>query len=53
MNTMVVKALQYARTMTANVEAFHVEIYPGEGDKLRNKWAARLRPKAGSDKGKI
>jgi amino acid transporter len=39
MNTMVVKALQYARTMTANVEAFHVEIYPGEGDKLRNKWA--------------
>lgn len=39
MNSMVVKALQYARTMTPNVEAFHVEIYAGEGDKLRNKWA--------------
>lgn len=39
MNSMVVKALQYARTMTPNVEAFHVEIYEGEGDKLRKKWA--------------
>ncbi|MGE5391904.1 MAG: APC family permease [Deltaproteobacteria bacterium] len=39
LNVMVVKALRYARSLTPNVEAFHVEIYPGEADKLRNKWA--------------
>lgn len=39
LNAMVVKALRYARTMTPNVEAFHIEIYEGEADKLRRKWA--------------
>jgi len=38
LNVMVVKALRYARSLTPNVEAFHVEIYPGEADKLRHKW---------------
>jgi amino acid transporter len=38
-NAMVVKALRYARSITPNVEAFHVEIYEGEADKLRRKWA--------------
>jgi len=38
LNVMVVKALRYARSLTPNVEAFHVEIYPGEADKLRKKW---------------
>ncbi|MGE5372910.1 MAG: APC family permease [Solirubrobacterales bacterium] len=40
LNAMVVKALRYARSMTPDVEAFHVEIYPGEADKLRAKWQA-------------
>jgi len=39
LNVMVVKALRYARTMTENVEAFHIETYDGEADKLKNKWA--------------
>ena len=38
LNVMVVKALRYARSITPNVEAFHVEIYEGEADKLRRKW---------------
>jgi len=38
LNVMVVKALRYARSLTPNVEAFHVEIYHGEADKLRRKW---------------
>ncbi len=39
LNSMVVKALRYARSITPNVEAFHVEIYEGAADKLRRKWA--------------
>jgi len=39
LNAMVVKALRYARTMTTNVEAFHIETYKGEADKLKKKWA--------------
>jgi len=39
LNAMVVKALRYARTMTTNVEAFHIETYEGEADKLKKKWA--------------
>ncbi|MEA4926620.1 MAG: APC family permease [Syntrophomonadaceae bacterium] len=39
LNAMVVKALRYARTMTDSVEAFHIETYEGEADKLRKKWA--------------
>jgi len=38
LNAMVVKALRYARTMSAQVEAFHVETYSGEADKLKRKW---------------
>lgn len=38
LNVMVVKALRYARSLTPNVEAFHVEIHEGEADKLRRKW---------------
>ncbi|MEA4925998.1 MAG: APC family permease [Syntrophomonadaceae bacterium] len=38
LNVMVVKALRYARSITPNVEAFHVELYEGEADKLRHKW---------------
>ncbi len=38
LNGMVVKALRYARTMSSDVEAFHVETYAGEADKLRRKW---------------
>ncbi len=37
-NTMVIKALRYARNLTPYVEAFHIETYDGESDKLRNKW---------------
>jgi amino acid transporter len=37
-NTMVIKALRYARSLTPYVEAFHIETYDGESDKLRNKW---------------
>ncbi|HWP95805.1 MAG TPA: APC family permease [Syntrophomonadaceae bacterium] len=39
LNAMVVKALRYARSITPNVEAFHVEVYDGAADKLRRKWA--------------
>ncbi len=39
LNAMVVKALRYARTLTDNVVAFHVEPYEGEADKLIRKWA--------------
>ncbi|HWP95804.1 MAG TPA: APC family permease [Syntrophomonadaceae bacterium] len=39
LNAMVVKALRYARSITPNVEAFHVEIYEGGADKLRLKWS--------------
>lgn len=39
LNAMVVKAMRYARSLTPNVEAFHVEIYEGAADKLRRKWA--------------
>lgn len=39
LNAMVVKALRYARSLTPNVEAFHVEISEGQADKLRRKWA--------------
>lgn len=39
LNAMVVKALRYARTMTDKVEAFHIETYEGEADKLKTKWA--------------
>lgn len=38
-NAMVVKTLRYARSMSPNVVAFHVEIFEGEADKLRAKWA--------------
>lgn len=38
-NVMVIKALRYALTMTPNVEAFHIETYEGEADKLKVKWA--------------
>lgn len=38
-NAMVVKAVRYARSITPNVEVFHVETYEGEADKLRRKWA--------------
>ncbi len=37
-NKMVIKALRYARSLTPYVEAFHIETYDGESDKLRNKW---------------
>ena len=39
LNGMVIKALRYARSMSSDVEAFHVETYAGEGDKLRRKWS--------------
>jgi amino acid transporter len=38
LNGMVIKALRYARSMSKEVEAFHVETYAGEADKLRRKW---------------
>lgn len=38
LNVMVVKALRYARSLSPNVEAFHVEVYEGEADKLKRKW---------------
>lgn len=39
LNVMVVKALRYAKSVSAEVEAFHVETFEGEADKLRKKWA--------------
>jgi hypothetical protein len=38
LNTMVINALKYASSMTSNIVAFHVEVSPGEADKLRHKW---------------
>ncbi|MGE5417787.1 MAG: APC family permease [Acidobacteriota bacterium] len=38
LNGMVIKALQYAKSLTRNVVAFHVEIMDGEADKLKSKW---------------
>ncbi|MGD0153045.1 MAG: APC family permease [Thermacetogeniaceae bacterium] len=39
MNAMVVNALRYAKSLGSSVEAFHVETYIGEADKLRKKWS--------------
>lgn len=39
LNGLVVLALRYARSLSPNVVAFHVEPYEGEADKLRGKWA--------------
>lgn len=39
LNIMVVRALRYAKSLSPNVEAFHVETREGEADKLRAKWA--------------
>lgn len=38
LNIMVLKAMRYAKSVSRNVEAFHVEPYEGEADKLRSKW---------------
>lgn len=38
-NGMVIKALRYARSISPDVVAFHVEVYNGEADKLRRKWS--------------
>lgn len=38
LNAMVVNALRYAKSLGPNVEAFHVETFIGEADKLRHKW---------------
>ena len=38
LNAMTVKTLRYAKSLTPNVEAFHVETFEGEAQKLRNKW---------------
>lgn len=38
LNKMVIKSLNYAKSISPNVEAFHVETYEGEADKLRDKW---------------
>jgi amino acid transporter len=38
LNAMVVNALRYAKSLGPNVEAFHVETFVGEADKLRRKW---------------
>lgn len=38
-NAIVIQALRYAKSLTDNVEVFHVEPYEGEADKLRRKWA--------------
>lgn len=39
LNIMVIKALRYARSLSSEIEVFHVETYEGEADKLRMKWA--------------
>lgn len=39
LNGLVILALRYARSLSPNVVAFHVEPYEGESDKLRRKWA--------------
>jgi amino acid transporter len=38
-NGLVIQALRYAKSLTPNVEVFHVEPYEGEADKLRRKWS--------------
>jgi len=38
LNGPVVLAIRYARSLSANVVAFHIESYEGEADKLRYKW---------------
>ncbi|MGE5380010.1 MAG: amino acid permease [Methylocystaceae bacterium] len=38
-NRMVLRTLRYARSMSPHVIAFHVEVLPGEADKLRQKWS--------------
>jgi amino acid transporter len=38
LNMMVIKALRYAKSISLNIEVFHVETFEGEADKLRNKW---------------
>lgn len=38
LNSLVVGALRYAKSLGPNVEAFHVEPFSGEADKLRRKW---------------
>lgn len=38
LNGLVVLALRYARSLSPNIVAFHVEPYEGEADKLRKKW---------------
>lgn len=39
LNGLVILALRYARSLTPNVVAFHVETHEGEADKLRRKWS--------------
>lgn len=39
LNVMVIKALRYATSISHEVEAFHVETFEGEADKLKAKWA--------------
>jgi len=39
LNVMVIKALRYAKSISNDVEAFHIETHEGEADKLRAKWA--------------
>ncbi|HBV97834.1 MAG: amino acid permease [Peptococcaceae bacterium BICA1-7] len=39
LNGSVILALRYARSLTPNVIAFHVETYEGGADKLRKKWS--------------
>ena len=39
LNGSVVLAIRYARSLTPNVVAFHVEPYEGAANKLRSKWA--------------
>lgn len=39
LNVMVIKALRYASCISCEIEAFHVETYEGEADKLKAKWA--------------
>ncbi len=38
LNVMVIKALRYASCISSEIEAFHVETYEGEADKLKAKW---------------
>jgi amino acid transporter len=40
LNAVVLYALRYAKSLSNNVEAFHVETQVGEADKLRRKWEA-------------